>query len=110
MIALTNPYFAIPACLLAYVVAQWVASLALKDASIVDRFWGGGFLLAAAVAYLLLNETTPGATLLLVLAAIWGLRLSIYLTWRNWGRGEDYRYVAMRKRHGTKFPLRSLFT
>jgi steroid 5-alpha reductase family enzyme len=105
-----NPFLVIPLCLLAYVVAQWAASLLLRDASIVDRYWGGGFVVAAAVAYLYADEKTPGAMLLLALAAIWGLRLSIYLTWRNWGHGEDYRYVAMRKRHGAKFPIRSLFT
>ena len=49
-------------------------------------------------------------TLLAGMATIWGLRLSAYLTWRNWGTGEDYRYRAMRSRHGKRFPWVSFFT
>jgi steroid 5-alpha reductase family enzyme len=48
--------------------------------------------------------------LLTLLTTAWGLRLATYLSWRNIGHGEDYRYKAMRKHHGAKFPLVSLFT
>ena len=41
---------------------------------------------------------------------LWGLRLSAHILWRNWGRGEDYRYRAMRKRNPATFPVRSLLT
>jgi steroid 5-alpha reductase family enzyme len=30
--------------------------------------------------------------------------------WRNGGRGEDYRYQAMRRHYGARFPLVSLAT
>ena len=33
---------------------------------------------------------------------IWGLRLSIYLFWRNSGKGEDFRYRQFRKDYGEK--------
>ena len=39
---------------------------------------------------------------------LWGLRLGAYLAWRNCGNGEDYRYQAMRRRYGARFPLVSL--
>jgi len=45
-----------------------------------------------------------------ILASVWGLRLSGYITWRNRRRGEDRRYAAMRERHGPRFAVRSLFT
>jgi steroid 5-alpha reductase family enzyme len=45
-----------------------------------------------------------------VLVTIWGLRLAGYLFWRNHGEPEDYRYRAMRKRWGDRFPLISLVT
>jgi len=96
--------------LLIYVVVQWLASVLLEDASLVDRFWGGGFALAALVAFAYLDRATPRAVLLLAMAVLWGLRLSVYLTWRNWGQGEDYRYAAMRTRHGSRFAVMSLFT
>jgi steroid 5-alpha reductase family enzyme len=36
------------------------------------------------------------------LVSLWGLRLSIYLTYRNLGRGEDFRYQEFRRKYGTK--------
>jgi steroid 5-alpha reductase family enzyme len=39
-----------------------------------------------------------------------GLRLTIYLFLRNRGAPEDYRYQAMRRRHGARFPIISLAT
>ena len=86
----------------------WTASLIWRDASIVDRYWGMCFVVVALVCVLV--APSPRAWLLFILCAIWGIRLSIYLTIRNWGEGEDYRYVAMRERHGAKFPIVSLFT
>jgi steroid 5-alpha reductase family enzyme len=34
----------------------------------------------------------------------------VYLFRRNHGKGEDWRYVRMRKKYGAKFPIVSLFT
>ena len=48
--------------------------------------------------------------LVAVLTTLWGLRLAGYLASRNLGKGEDYRYQAMRRRLGARFPLVSLFT
>jgi steroid 5-alpha reductase family enzyme len=44
----------------------------------------------------------------LVLA--WGLRLGVHLALRSRGRGEDFRYAAMRRRHGARFAWVSLFS
>jgi steroid 5-alpha reductase family enzyme len=44
------------------------------------------------------------------LTSVWALRLGGYLAWRNWGRGEDPRYVAMRQKHGARFGRVSLYT
>lgn len=90
----------------------WLASLALRDASLVDRFWGAAFVALAWWYAFLGGAPRPLAALvLLVLVTVWGLRLSLYLTWRNWGKGEDYRYAEMRRRHGSaRFGLVSLGT
>ncbi|MDN3517475.1 DUF1295 domain-containing protein [Aquisalimonas lutea] len=90
-------------------VLVWIASLVRRDASLVDRFWGAGFVLLAWVYWFAAGA--PAAGLLMVLpVTLWGLRLSAYLTWRNWGHGEDYRYREMRAHHGRRFPWVSLWT
>ena len=91
----------------AMMLTVWLISLVLKDTSIVDLIWGLGFVLVGWTAFLVAESDR---WLLPLLTSIWGLRLSIYLTWRNHGRPEDYRYQAMRKRHGSSFPLVSVLT
>ena len=39
------------------------------------------------------------------LALAWGLRLGGYLLWRAWGKPEDFRYQAMRRHWGARFPI-----
>jgi steroid 5-alpha reductase family enzyme len=91
--------------------ALWLVSLALKDASIVDVFWGPGFALIGITAWNLGEGGHPDrAALSTLLVAIWGLRLGTYLLWRNWGSGEDPRYQAMRRFWGDRFGRVSLFT
>jgi steroid 5-alpha reductase family enzyme len=94
---------------LALVSALWAVSVVLEDTSIVDVFWGSGFVVVAWAAYLLGDGSADRRLLLAVLVTIWGLRLTIYLAHRNLGGGEDYRYAAMRRRHGERWPVRSLF-
>lgn len=96
--------------LLAFFALLWVASLAVRDASIVDRFWGIAFLLVATTASAATEGSSDRAHLVTVLVAVWGLRLSLHITARNLGRGEDPRYRAMRRQWGERFPLVSLAT
>lgn len=98
------------ACALGAMLLLWLLSLALRDASIVDIWWGPGIALVAGVAFALAGGSHPRRTLLLGLAALWALRLGGHLLRRNAGRGEDPRYQAMRRRWGGRFPLVSLAT
>src|SRR5487761_1947583 len=67
----------------------WLASLPLRDVSIVDRLWALLFV-AAAVTYARdAAALGPRAVLTLALTTLWGLRLSLYITWRHRGHGED---------------------
>lgn len=88
----------------------WGISLLRHDASIVDIFWGLGFVLLAWLSFGLGSSPSPRALLLAVLVSLWGVRLSSYLTWRNWDKPEDYRYSAMRDCHDKRFPMVSFFT
>jgi steroid 5-alpha reductase family enzyme len=91
-------------------VALWLISLLLRDASIVDPCWGFSFILIAATSAACGESITWRSWLLLALTIVWGSRLSVYLLWRNWGRGEDRRYAAMRSHHGRNFWWVSLLT
>lgn len=96
--------------IIALMVAAWVVSVVIKDASIVDIIWGSGFVLVAWVAFFTGDGYDGRKWLITLLASAWGLRLSIYLFIRNHGKGEDYRYQAMRRHWGPRFPIVSLFT
>lgn len=86
----------------------WMVSMLKRDVSIVDSLWPMMFLLAAVVYDLTLTDTGPRAPLLLVLVAIWALRLFVYITWRNWGEDEDRRYQQIRADNQPNFELKSL--
>lgn len=81
----------------------WLLSIAVKDASIVDIFWGIGFVILAWFYFYLTNNQSIRAKVLVGLVTIWGLRLALYLAVRNLGKGEDYRYQVWRKEHGHHF-------
>ncbi len=81
----------------------WLISLKIKDASIIDIYWGFGFVIMSwtgLIINLFFNETTITSSqwLINIMVTIWGLRLSIHLAIRNLGKGEDLRYVKMRER------------
>lgn len=118
------------ALVLGSMLVLWAISLAVHNASIVDLFWGFGFVVIAWAAWLALvgdgglwfvttgdDETRRVAldggerrVVLLGLVTLWGLRLTAYLAWRNVGKAEDFRYASMRERWGERFAVVSLGT
>jgi steroid 5-alpha reductase family enzyme len=90
-------------------VCAWVLSLLRGKACVVDSFWGLGFILAAWVAHGY-GPGTSRSLLVAFLVTIWGLRLFLHITRRNWGQPEDRRYQAMRDYRGPRFWWVSLFT
>jgi steroid 5-alpha reductase family enzyme len=88
----------------------WIVSLALRNSSIVDIFWGTGFVVAVWVYFALTPDGFPARRWLIsTLVTIWGLRLSAYILWRNWGKGEDFRYRNWRDEAGDKWWWQSFF-
>ncbi len=82
------------------VTILWIVSVVITNVSIVDLFWGMGYVVVNAFYFLSSGEFYFRKILLLALVTLWGLRLSIYLTWRNAGKGEDFRYQEFRKNYG----------
>ena len=96
------------ALIAAFGVATWIASLARHDTSLVDRMWSLMIAGPAVVYALEAGASGPRARCLLVLVLAWGVRLAAYITWRNWGHGEDRRYRQIRARNQPNFALKSL--
>ena len=94
-------YLALGLIILGLMAVLWLLSLALKNSSIVDIFWGMGFVITAWAAFALTpGGFAPRKALLVALVTIWGLRLSIHILTRNWGKPEDFRYQAFRRDAG----------
>jgi steroid 5-alpha reductase family enzyme len=96
--------------LLVLMTVLWVFSLLIRDSSIVDIFWGLSFIVLSSVYFI----NTPGGIysrrlLVWLLVFVWGVRLAGYIFWRNWGKGEDFRYRKWRQQHGSRWWLRSYF-
>ena len=108
MIGLGNSLLAL-AALLAIGVAGWLTTVRRRNVNLVDSLWSL-FFLAAALVYLLLTPE-PGlrATIVMILVALWSVRLAVYLTLRNWGQPEDRRYQAIRRNNSPGFLWKSLF-
>lgn len=86
--------------ILSMMTLLWLISIRIKNVSIVDLFWGFGFVAAGAIYFLNTEGFEIRKILLMIMVAVWGLRLSIYLAWRNAGKGEDFRYRKFRKDFG----------
>ncbi len=97
------------AALLGVAVVFWLVSLLRNDVSIVDSLWSLMFLLAAGVYAGLGDTNGPRTFVVLVLVAIWALRLSAYISWRNHGQPEDYRYREIRSNNQPGFRYKSLY-
>ena len=102
-------YLATLVVLLLASVAGWLFSVVRQNVTIVDSLWALFFLLAALTTAALTPQPGPRASLIIVLVAIWAVRLSGYLTWRNWGKPEDHRYQAIRQRNEPGFAFKSLY-
>ena len=96
----TSIYLQALLMILALVTILWVISIFIKNVSIVDLFWGLGFVITASFYYLSIEGNDQRRLIVLALVRIWGLRLSAYLAWRNIGKGEDFRYKQFRKNYG----------
>jgi len=78
-----------------------------KDNSIVDIFWGLGFIFIALFTLFNYSQFTNRQILITILTTLWGLRLSIHIFFRNYGKPEDPRYQNFRKKWKNHFTLRS---
>jgi steroid 5-alpha reductase family enzyme len=76
----------------------WIISVFLKNVSIVDLFWGFGFVLVA-VYYFINSEGLPlRKIIVLSLTAIWGLRLSTLPGLEEYRQGRGFPVPRIQKK------------
>ncbi|MFC1556924.1 DUF1295 domain-containing protein [candidate division KSB1 bacterium] len=92
-----------------FVTIIWIISLIKRDASIMDIYWGIGFILVTLVYYTMTDGYSIRKSLVAILVLIWGVRLSLHIGLRNAGKPEDPRYRAWRTAGGTNWWWRSYF-
>jgi len=96
--------------LLGAAVVTWLASVALRNVTIVDTLWPLLFVLAAFSYASTADAAFAGrAAVVLTLVTLWGLRLALYLGVRNFGHAEDRRYAAIRQRNEPGFTWKSVY-
>ncbi len=81
----------------------WLVSLAIRNASIVDMWWGPAFMLASAVYLSARPDIGPRAIAVVAVVTAWALRLAWHIGRRNVGHGEDPRYAAWRRENGASW-------
>lgn len=94
-------------------LALWCISLKIKSFATVDVFWGAGIAVIAVLCLLAKLHLSGGSgffwqmwspymLLLAALPIVLGLRVSLYMLWRNWGDGVDENYTGMQARVAPK--------
>ena len=90
--------------ILGCMIMLWLVSLILRDSSIVDIFWGTGFVITNWVYFALTtNGVTARKWLVSILVTVWGMRLTLHILKRNIGKPEDFRYQKWRNETGKKW-------
>ena len=99
---MTTLFFQASLIILILVTLLWIWSVFIKNVSIVDIFWGLGFVVVNTFYVFMSGELNARKIVILTLVCIWGFRLAIYLAIRNIGKGEDFRYQEFRQNYGPK--------
>jgi steroid 5-alpha reductase family enzyme len=94
---------------LVFMIAAFVLAQVRENNGIVDIAWGLGFIVVTAALFAREPALYPAKALVMALVLVWGLRLSIHIVRRNWGKPEDFRYAAMRRKWGHAVRVKAFF-
>lgn len=86
----------------------WLLSLYRKNVTHVDSMWSLFFVLTTYY-YIDASNISPRVFLVIGLVILWAIRLSAFLTLRNWGKPEDKRYIAIRINNRPFYNFKSLY-
>ncbi len=102
-------YFESIALVTTIALAGWVYSVYKNNVTVVDSLWAMMFLFAGGYVFIMTTQSSFKNTLLIFLLAIWAIRLSVFLHFRNHNKPEDRRYQKIRNNHSPGFAFRSLY-
>jgi len=88
------------AAIVALFTLLWLASLAVRNSSIVDMWWGPGILLIGLTYWFTNGGAQSRSRMVVSLLTIWAIRLAWHIGARNIGHGEDFRYAKWRRERG----------
>ncbi|PTQ85449.1 steroid 5-alpha reductase family enzyme [Trichococcus patagoniensis] len=92
-----------------YFTIIFFIATAIKNNSIVDIGWGMGFVVGSWLTLLVTENPTVLSYFIVGFISVWGLRLSLRLLKRNYGKPEDFRYAQWRKEWGDKVVVIAFF-
>jgi steroid 5-alpha reductase family enzyme len=109
MTGATSLVLAGAACVAILMLALWLIHLRTGNAAIVDAGWAGGLALLGVLYAFLGGGYWLRSALIGTMAAIWGLRLAIYLlSTRIIGHPEEGRYQELRRQWTTQIAFKFL--
>jgi len=88
---------------LLFVLVLYVVALIRRDNTIIDIAWGPGILLISLTTLWSSGAVVGRQLLVLILVAIWAVRLGSHIFLRNTGQPEDFRHAALRQSGGAHF-------
>ncbi len=91
-----------------FALIGWFFSVVTRHYSHVDSMWSLFMALAGLTTALNMPTLSMRAAIALGLVIVWAVRLSAFITWRNWGK-EDYRYETIRQNNEPHFWLKSIY-
>ncbi|NQV01830.1 MAG: DUF1295 domain-containing protein [Bacteroidia bacterium] len=101
-------YWQVALLIFGFMVLAFIVALLIKDNSIIDLFWGPGFIIVTAFSLSMAPDLDIRKLVVALLILIWGMRLTIYIFQRNRRKGEDFRYKHWRETWNN-FIVRSFF-
>jgi len=93
----------------AYFTTIFIIATIIKNNSIVDIGWGMGFVIGSITSLLITENPTVLSYLIVGFITLWGVRLSLRLLRRNYGKPEDFRYAQWRKEWGNQVVIIAFF-
>lgn len=92
-----------------YFTGFFIVATIIKNNSIVDIGWGMGFVFGSWATLLVTDEPTLLSYIVVGFISVWGIRLSVRLLKRNYGKPEDFRYAQWRKEWGKNVVIIAFF-